>query len=47
MSTTVLPDAERIDLTHTKGSTLSGRPPGRKRKRNFIVNLARDSFELL
>jgi multiple sugar transport system permease protein len=36
MSTTVLPDSERIDPTHTKAPTMSGRPPGRKRKTHWL-----------
>lgn len=36
MSTSVLPDSERIDLTHAKAPTKSGRPPGRKRKTQWL-----------
>ncbi|WFR66694.1 hypothetical protein P9139_18555 [Curtobacterium flaccumfaciens] len=35
MSTSVLPDSERIDLTHTKAPVTSG-PPGRKRKSHWL-----------
>lgn len=43
MSTTVLPDSERIDLTHTKAPTMSGRPPGRKRKVHWLPYADRKS----
>ncbi|PCN49168.1 ABC transporter permease [Curtobacterium sp. 'Ferrero'] len=37
MSTSVLPDSERIDLTHTKAPTISGAPGGkRKRKTHWL-----------
>ena len=36
MSTSVLPESERIDLTHTKAPTLSGPQPGRKPKRHWL-----------
>ncbi len=36
MTTSVLPESERIDLTRTKGPTLSGPQPGRKPKRHWL-----------
>ena len=36
MTTSVLPESERIDLTRTKAPTLSGPQPGRKPKRHWL-----------